>query len=150
MFFQCQNWRKLPNLTEISFHQMKQNQRWHNCSEKLEKSVMLLIKQIQRIKISACHIKHSPSFWSLLTTTLTDLQATKCVSQMRQFNKCPLPPFLFWGGVVLTPWVRELSLQNPHEERDQPGNTTHFKCPPKMAQQGIREIQIQLHSKETF
>lgn len=64
--------------------------------------------------------------------------------QMRVSNRtvqqnAPSPLFFFWVVAVLTPWVRELSLQNPHEERDQPGNTTHWKCPPRMAQHSIRE-----------
>lgn len=54
-------------------------------------------------------------------------------------QNAPSPLFFFWIVVVLTPWVRELSLQNPHEERDQRGNTTHLKCPPKTAQHSIRE-----------
>lgn len=54
-----------------------------------------------------------------------------CVSNETVQQNAPSPLFFFWGVVVLTPWVRELSLQNPHEERDQPGNTTHFSVLPK-------------------
>lgn len=140
MFFQRQNWRKLPNLTEISFHQMKQRVRDDIIGVKVRKVCDAINKGGLKNK-NQCMPYQSLSLILKFTyhRPYRPTSYQMCVSNQTVQQNAPSPFFFFWVVVVLTSWVRELSLQNPHKERDQPGNTTHLKCPPKTAQHSIRE-----------
>lgn len=78
-------------------------------------------------------MSNTPSFRSVPTTILTYLWSTKSTlevnrtSQTKHFNKMPPPPPFFCLFCVLTPWIREISLQNPHEERDSAGEHHTFQ-----------------------
>lgn len=92
MFFQRQNWRKLPNLTVISFQQMK-SQRWQHCDRKVRRVWGVInagVKRIQYIphQTLSFHLQftHHCPYLPMIFQIYREVNRS---SQSRHFRKMP-------------------------------------------------------------